>query len=171
MQDGVSAGKVKIRQTAVSFTEIEAVGKNSLHLFPGHGDQLLMGIAGKNIAVLAPLITFIGNMPLKSEILFHLACASLSANTITVPYLSPAPQAEPHAAGFSSGLSPAPQAEPHAAGFSAGLSPAPQAVPHAEAAFSSVSLFHPNKFESAMIIFSFSFLFCLLCSHRAFGPL
>ena len=42
-------------------------------------------------------------------------------------HLSPAPQAEPHAAGFSSGLSPAPPAEPHAAGFSPGLSPAPQA--------------------------------------------
>ena len=45
--------------------------------------------------------------------------------------LSPAPQADPHAAGFSSGLSPAPQAEPHAAGFSAALSPAPHADPHA----------------------------------------
>ena len=51
-------------------------------------------------------------------------------------YLSPAPQAEPQAAGFSSGLSPAPQAEPQAAGFSSGLSPAPQAEPQA-AGFSS----------------------------------
>ena len=41
-------------------------------------------------------------------------------------YLSPAPQAEPQAAGFSSGLSTAPQAEPQAAGFSSGLSAAPQ---------------------------------------------
>jgi hypothetical protein len=38
--------------------------------------------------------------------------------------LSPAPQAEPQAEGFSSGLSPAPQA----AGFSSGLSLAPQAT-------------------------------------------
>ena len=38
-------------------------------------------------------------------------------------YLSPAPQAEPQAVGFSSGLSAAPQA----AGASAGLSAAPQA--------------------------------------------
>jgi hypothetical protein len=35
-----------------------------------------------------------------------------------ITYLSPAPQAEPQAAGFSSGLSPAPQAEPQAADFS-----------------------------------------------------
>ena len=41
-------------------------------------------------------------------------------------YLSPAPQAEPQAAGFSSGFSDAPQAEPQAAGVSSGLSAAPQ---------------------------------------------
>ena len=65
-------------------------------------------------------------------------------------YLSPAPQAEPHAAGFSSGLSPAPQAEPHAAGFSSGLSPAPQAEPHA-AGFSS-GLSPPPQAEAGAAI-------------------
>lgn len=70
--------------------------------------------------------------------------------------LSPAPHAEPHAAGFSDGLSPAPHAEPHAAGFSDGLSPAPHAVPHA--AVGAASLFHPDKLESAM---SFYLLVCL----------
>jgi len=74
----------------------------------------------KDVAVLATLVALICDMPLKCEIL-HLA------------YFSPAPQAVPHAAGFSSaGLSPAPQALPQAAGFSsAGLSPAPQAAPQA----------------------------------------
>jgi hypothetical protein len=74
----------------------------------------------KDVAVLATLVALICDMPLKCEIL-HLA------------YFSPAPQAEPQAAGFSSaGLSPAPQADPQAAGFSsAGLSPAPQAAPQA----------------------------------------
>ena len=49
-------------------------------------------------------------------------------------------------------LSPAPQAEPQAVGFSSGLSAAPQAVPHAAAgAASSVVLPHPNRLESAMI--------------------
>lgn len=67
-------------------------------------------------------------------------------------YLSPAPQAEPHAEGFSSGLSPAPQAEPHAEGFSSGLSPAPQAEPPACASF---PLFHPKRFESAIFFSSF----------------
>lgn len=69
--------------------------------------------------------------------------------------LSPAPQAVPQAEGFSAGLSPAPQAVPHAAGFSAGLSPAPQAVPHAAAGDASIFLFHPKRFESAIVISSF----------------
>jgi hypothetical protein len=72
-------------------------------------------------------------------------------------YLSDAPHALPHAAGFSSGLSPAPHALPHAAGFSSGLSPEPQAVPQAAGA-SYVFLFHPNKFESAIIKSSLYFI-------------
>jgi hypothetical protein len=73
-------------------------------------------------------------------------------------YLSPAPQAEPHAAGFSAGLSAAPHALPHAAGFSAGLSDAPHAAgfslaPHAAAGACSVFRVHPNKFESAIIFY------------------
>ena len=51
---------------------------------------------------------------------------------IKIPYLSEAPQAEPQAAGFSSGLSPAPQAD--VADFS----------------------FQPVKFESAI----FQYLHC-----------
>ena len=84
--------------------------------------------------------------------------------------LSPAPQAEPQAAGFSAGLSPAPQAEPQAAGFSAGLSPAPQAepqaagfsaglspVPQAVAGAASGLLFQPKRLERAMIVTSKSY--------------
>ena len=75
------------------------------------------------------------------------------------PYcLSPAPQAEPQAAGFSAGLSAAPQAEPQAAGLSA----APQAVAGAEAAF----LFQPKRSERAMVVYLpiiFSGRFALLC--------
>lgn len=66
-------------------------------------------------------------------------------------YLSPAPHAEPQAAGFSSGLSSAPHAEPQAAGFSFGLSPAPHAEAGAAAAF------HPDKLKSAIMITSVSF--------------
>jgi hypothetical protein len=58
-------------------------------------------------------------------------------------YLSPAPQALPHAAGFSSGLS----AAPHAAG----LSDAPHAVPPTEDEAASFFFVHPNKFKSAII--------------------
>ena len=93
-------------------------------------------------------------------------------------YLSPAPQAEPQAVGFSSGLSaapqaagvsaglsPAPQAEPQAVGFSSSLSPAPQAVPHEAAGAASTFLFHPQRFESARVLTSihvFRLLFCSL---------
>jgi hypothetical protein len=80
-----------------------------------------------------------------------------------------APQAEPHAAGFSAGFSPAPHAEPHAAGFSAGFSPAPHAEPHAagfssgflsaphavpQAALAIFSLFHPAMLNNAIFITS-----------------
>ncbi len=90
-------------------------------------------------------------------------------------YLPDAPQAEPQAAGFSSGApaapqaagavpgSPdAPQAEPQAAGFSSGEPAAPQAAgvsaglseaPQAEAARFSA---HPASWESAMVMPSFS---------------
>jgi hypothetical protein len=89
-------------------------------------------------------------------------------------YLSPAPQALPQAAGFSSGAA-APQAAgfssgaaaPQAAGFSSGAA-APQAAGFSSGAaapqaagFSSDTadavfafLFHPNKLESAIIITS-----------------
>lgn len=53
-----------------------------------------------------------------------------SEKNFRTTYLPPAPQAEPHAAGFSSGLSDAPQAEP-------ALFP-----------------FHSVKLESAMVITS-----------------
>jgi len=83
-------------------------------------------------------------------------------------YLSDAPQAVPHAAGFSSGAAAphavphaagfssgaaAPQAVPHAAGFSSGAA-APQAVPHAADFCLSSSLFHPKMFESAIFVTS-----------------
>jgi hypothetical protein len=65
--------------------------------------------------------------------------------------------AAPHAAGFSAGLSAAPHAAgfsaaPHAAGFSAGLSELPHAVPQAADTAPETFLFHPNKFESAMVL-------------------
>jgi hypothetical protein len=66
--------------------------------------------------------------------------------------LSPAPQAEPQDAAFTSGLSPAPQAEPQDAAFASGLSPAPQAEPQEEAA--AFFLFQPNRFESAIVLTS-----------------
>jgi len=69
------------------------------------------------------------------------------ANRRNFSYLFPAPQALPHAAGFSSGLFPAPQALPHAAGFSSGFSDAPQA----ELNFAEVWFFvHSKMFDNAI---------------------
>ena len=113
--------------------------------------------------MLTPLITFISDMPLKGKIGLHIIVLALYKIGMTemiflrtpdrtIPpgilpgldyCLSPAPQAVPQAAGFSSGLSPAPQAVPQAAGFSSGLSPAPQAEP-------AISLFHAKRLESAI---------------------
>jgi hypothetical protein len=149
MQNRITASYIKIGQAMIHFAEIQAVIKCSLHLFPGHSLQLLMGTSRKNIAMFTSLVTFISNVPLKRKILLH-------------NYLSEAPQALPQAdADASAGLSDAPHAlpqadaglsdAPHAAGVSAGLSEAPHAVPHEAAAATSVSLFHPDKFESAII--------------------
>jgi hypothetical protein len=107
----------------------------------------------KDVTVLATLVALICDMPLKCEIL-HMV------------YFSPAPHAEPQAAGFSStGLSPAPHAEPHAAGFSsAGLSPAPHAEPHA-AGFSSAGLSPAPQAAPQAAGFSLCFnIPCALCA-------
>ena len=79
----------------------------------------------------------------------------------TFNYLSDAPHAVPHAAGFSSGLSAAPHAVPHAAGLSA----APHAVPHAAAVFVSDFLVHPKRLSNDILISSCDcFLFCRFLS-------
>ena len=71
MQDGISAGQIKIGQPSVHLAEIEAVIERVLHLLPGHGIQLAAGITGEDIAVLAALVAFICYVPLKGKVLFH----------------------------------------------------------------------------------------------------
>jgi hypothetical protein len=128
--------------------------------------------------MLAPLVAFVCNVPLKRKILLQTIQPQFCASAGKAPstflhcfvfhrlpelflaqfpardaspgtrrgrlYLSPAPQALPQAAGFSSGAA-APQALPQAAGFSSGAD-APQAVPGTASAV----LFHPNRLESAI---------------------
>ena len=162
VQNGVSAGDVKVRAAVIDLAEIEAVIKRVEHLLPRHGVDLFTGVFGENVAVLAALVAVIGDVPLKRKIRSHgsfLSPGRISEKTVQVfseirpkrywgvsfgaDYLSPAPHAVPQAAGFSSGLSPAPHAVPQAAGFSSGLSPAPHAVPQGEDALLS---FHAAKF-------------------------
>jgi hypothetical protein len=71
VQDRISAGQIEIRKSAVYFAEIETVIERVLHLLPGHAAWLSAWIAGENIAMLAPLIAFIRDVPLKRKILLH----------------------------------------------------------------------------------------------------
>lgn len=70
VQDGVAASDVEVGQAAVDLAEVQAIVKGVPHLGPGHGVQLLAGVLCKNVAVLAPLIALVGDVPLKGEI-FH----------------------------------------------------------------------------------------------------
>ena len=72
MQDGIAAGDVEVGQPIIHLAEIQAVIESVPHLLPCHGVQMFTGVFGKNVAVLATLVTFICNVPLKRKILFHL---------------------------------------------------------------------------------------------------
>ena len=76
MQDRIAAGQIEIRKSAVNFAEIETVIECVLHLLPGHAVELSAWIAGENIAMLAPLIAFIRDVPLKRKILLHVVTLS-----------------------------------------------------------------------------------------------
>ena len=54
----------------VDLAEVQAVIKGILHLGPGYGVRFFAGVLSENVTVLAPLVTFIGDVPLKGEI-FH----------------------------------------------------------------------------------------------------
>ena len=98
--------------------------------------------------MLAALVTFICNVPLKRKIFAHLL-------HLLFPILICGYQKQTAANvsdKLSTYLSDAPHALPHAAGFSSRLSDAPHAVPQAEPAFA--FSFHPAMFESAMILTS-----------------
>lgn len=71
MKDGVSSGDVKIRGPAIYLAEIKTVIKGRLHLVPGHGLQAAVIACGKDIAVLASLVTLVSDVPLKGKEGFH----------------------------------------------------------------------------------------------------
>ena len=120
VQNRVATRDIKIRCAPHPLCHALYVCKHRHQPLPRHLNEFGMAI-GKDVAVLATLVALVSYMPLECKVVHCFA------------YFSPAPQAVPQAAGFSSaGLSPAPQALPQAAGFSsAGLSPAPQAAPQA----------------------------------------
>ena len=135
MKNRVSPGNIEIRQPPVYLTEIQTIIESLLHLLPTHGFYFFTSILRKDIAMLASLVTSIRNMPLKCKILFHmftlppllygthfseyilycplentpqvsfLFLGRISDEVPVKDYLSPAPQAVPHAAvAFSSSL-------------------------------------------------------------------
>jgi acyl-CoA synthetase (AMP-forming)/AMP-acid ligase II len=77
MQDRISSGNIKIGQTFIHLAEVEAIVKGVLHLLPCHGIRFFTDISRENIAMFAPLITLIGDVPLKRKILFHKSYSSL----------------------------------------------------------------------------------------------
>ncbi len=62
----------------VSRAKIKTVIERVLDLLPVHGICFFAGISRKNVAVPAPLVAFIRNVPLKRKILLHFAYLTLS---------------------------------------------------------------------------------------------
>ena len=100
MKDRIAAGDVEIWSSVIDFTEIFAVIHDRPHLLPGHTVKFLAAFAGENIAVLAALIAFISNMPLKRKIRIH----PVHLPFLSFSYLSAALQAVPQTALFFSFL-------------------------------------------------------------------
>ena len=86
MQDRIASCNIEIGQAVVNLTEIETVTERILHLPPVHGIRFFTGISRKNVTVPAPLVTFIRNVPLKSEILFRLRKILLHISVLALPY-------------------------------------------------------------------------------------
>ena len=65
VEDRIAAGQVEVGRPAVDLTEIQAVVKGLLHFLPGHGFQACMIAGGEDVAMLAPLVALVRDMPLK----------------------------------------------------------------------------------------------------------
>ena len=77
MQDRIASGNIEIRETVVSPAKIKTVIERVLDLLPVHGICFFAGISRENVAVPAPLVAFIRNVPLKRKILLHFAYLTL----------------------------------------------------------------------------------------------
>ena len=95
MQNGVAARDVEVGQTLHAAAHLHTIVHYLLRPSERHLHQFGMSF-GKDVTMLTTLVAAVGDVPLKSEI-FHKVCV------LRVDYLSPAPQAEPQAAGFGSG--------------------------------------------------------------------
>ena len=70
MQDGVAAGDVEVGQTPRLLAEGLTVFNDLDHIVKGHLFELGVAAQGVDIAVLAPLVASLGNVPLKRKV-FH----------------------------------------------------------------------------------------------------
>jgi hypothetical protein len=73
MQDWVATCQIEVRLTAKGLAKVPAVFQHSLHLEPCHAVDAFAVIFSKDIAMFAPLVTCVSNVPLKGKIRFHLA--------------------------------------------------------------------------------------------------
>ena len=71
MKNGVAARNVKVRLATDALAERLGLIDDLDHLLPRHALKTSAGTVGKDIAMFAALIAFIGNVPLKSKILLH----------------------------------------------------------------------------------------------------
>ena len=70
VQNGIAAGNIKIWSTVVNLAKIQTVAECLFYLFPCHGNKTSMFTWWINIAMFAPLVTFVSYVPLKTK-MFH----------------------------------------------------------------------------------------------------
>ena len=73
MQNGISTRDVEVGLPFHPFTHALNVGKHCHKSLPRHFDKFRMPFR-ENVAVLATLVAFVGDMPLKCEIIHKLTC-------------------------------------------------------------------------------------------------
>lgn len=161
MQNRIASSQIKVGKAVVHLTEIQAVVKCLLYLFPRHRIQFFTVVLRKNIAVLTPLITFVCDMPLKRKY-----CLIIPLLFLIPLYLD---RFLPEPCFYTPAYSTAGASLINNMIFShhccnmCYLSAAPQAVPHAAAVPSSIFLLQLKRLKSAILLFLLLFHKTISC--------
>jgi hypothetical protein len=89
MENGVASGEIKIGESVIYLAKIQTIVEGILHLLPTHGIQGLAVVFGKNIAVFAPLVTLVSDVPLKGKIIHVVLLHRVGFFTLQKPLLGP----------------------------------------------------------------------------------